>query len=130
MQEPMLLQGMCHKFAELLNLIFYLHDVFFARMLLSKMTVAEQHGVTPDITADSSIQYESYWRHEQGITAAIVRPMYLLCRQSEPGDEIYCYQTSLKFSREDTSLEFPNLAEWNFRMHCSAQCYYPTADRT
>ena len=32
----------------------YLHDVLFVRMLLAKMTVAEQHGVTPDITADSS----------------------------------------------------------------------------
>ena len=29
-----------------------LHDVLIARMLLSKMTVAEQHGVTPDITAE------------------------------------------------------------------------------
>ena len=45
----------CKAYEQEPKLIFYLQDVFFARMLLSKMTVAEQHGVTPDITADSSI---------------------------------------------------------------------------
>ena len=109
----------------------YLHDVLFVRMLLSKMTVAEQHGVTPDITADSSIQSESDWRHEQDITADIVRQMFRLCRESVPGDEIYRYQNSLLFTNEDTSLDFPNLfitiapAEWKFPIHCSAQGYYP-----
>ena len=111
--------------------MFYLDDVFFARMFLSKMTVAEQHGVTPDITADSSIQSESYWRHEQDITADIVRQMFRLCRESAPGDEIHRYQNSLLFTNEDTSLDFPNLfitiapAEWKLPMHCSAQAYYP-----
>ena len=85
----------CKAYEQVPNLIFYLHDVFFARMLLSKMTVAEQHGVTPDITADSSIQSESYWRHEQNITADIVRQMFRLCRESAPGDEIHRYQHSL-----------------------------------
>ena len=69
--------------------MFYLHDRFFAKMLLEKITVAEQHGVTPDITADSSIQSESYWRHEQDITADIVRQMFRLCRASAAGDDIY-----------------------------------------
>ena len=78
----------CKAYEQVPALLFYLHDVFFARMLLSKMTVAEQHGVTPDITADSSIQSESYWRHEQDITADIVRQMFRLCRESAPGDEI------------------------------------------
>ena len=111
--------------------MFYLHDCFFARMLLSKMTVAEQHGVTPDITADSTVQSESYWRHEQDITADIVRQMHHLCRESVAGDEISTYQNSLLFHWCDTSLEFPNLfvtiapAEWKFPMHCSAQAYYP-----
>ena len=66
----------CKAYEQVPALLFYLHDVFFARMLLSTMTVAEQHGVTPDITADSSIQSESYWRHEQDITADIVRQMF------------------------------------------------------
>ena len=35
----------CKAYEQVPTLIFYLHDVFFARMLLSKMTVAEQHGV-------------------------------------------------------------------------------------
>ena len=78
----------CKAYEQEVGLIFYLHDVFFARMLLSKMTVADNHGVTPDITADSSIQSESYWRHEQDIIADIVRQMYLLCRASVAGDEI------------------------------------------
>ena len=105
--------------------MFYLHDVFFARMLLSKMTVAEKHGVTPDVTADSSIQSKSYWRHEQDITADIVRQMFRLCREPVQGDDIHRYQNSLLFVDEDTSLEFPNLfitiapAEWKFPMHCS-----------
>ena len=121
----------CKAYEQEPKLLFYLHDVFFARMLLSKMTVADQHGVTPDSTADSVIQSESYWRHEQDITADIVRQMFLLCRQSAPGDEIDRYQNSLKFDEHDTSLEFPNLfitiapAEWKFPMHCSAQSYYP-----
>ena len=35
----------------------------------------ESHGVTPDIAADSFIVSESNWRHEQDITADLVRQM-------------------------------------------------------
>ena len=65
--------------------------------------------MTPGITADSSIQSESYWRHEQDILADIVRQMFRLCRECVPGDEIHRYQNSLLFNAEDTSLDFPNL---------------------
>ena len=94
----------CKAYEQEPNLLFYLHDHLFARMLLQKMTVAEQQGVTPDTTADSSIQSESYWRREQDITADIVRQMSILCRESVPGDEIDCYQKNLKFLEHDTSL--------------------------
>ena len=121
----------CKAYEQEFHLIFYLHDAFFARMLTTKMNVADRQGVTVDITADSSIQSESYWRHEQDITADIVRQMSLLCRRSVPGDEIHAYQNSLMFQGHDTPLEFPNLfitispAEWKHPKHCSAKAYYP-----
>ena len=45
--------------------------------------------MTPDITADSSVQSESYWRHEQDITADIVRQMDRISREAVPGDDVW-----------------------------------------
>ena len=65
----------CRAYEQEPSLAFYLHDCFYARSLLSKFTVADNLGVTADITSDSMVVSESYWRHEQDITADLVRQL-------------------------------------------------------
>ena len=51
----------CRAYDQEPSLAFYLHDVFVARSFLCKQTVAENRGITPDITSDSTSLSESYW---------------------------------------------------------------------
>ena len=62
------------------SIAFFLYDCILARGILSKFTVADSKGVTPDVTADNSVISDSYWRHEQDITADLIRQMDRLCR--------------------------------------------------
>jgi len=49
-----------------------LHDRFLATTLCAKSTVAGNKGLTADITGQSTIISDSYWRAEQYYTADIV----------------------------------------------------------
>ena len=71
----------CRAYEQEPSLAFYLHGCFYAGSLLSKFTVADNLGVTADITADSMVVSESYWRHEQDLTADLVRlsPLSMAC---------------------------------------------------
>ena len=119
----------CRAYEQVPSLLFYLHDRFLAKQLCAKSTVAENRGLTADITGASTVISDSYWRSEQDYTADLVRQMAYRCRTAVKGDILWKYQHR-NVSDIDTSLEFPNLfitiapAEWTFPMHCSQQSYY------
>ena len=77
---------------------------------MQKYTVAENRGVTPDITADGLVLSESYWRHEQDIIADLVRQMEQLAKNAVEGDDIWTYQNrhGPMFDGVDIGLSFPN----------------------
>ena len=116
--------------------MFYLHDRFLTKTLLAKSTVADNCGLTADITGQSTIISDSYWRAEQDYTADLVRQMARRCRDAKEGDPIWNYQnkdTLYLDESVDRSLAFPNLfitiapAEWLFPMHCTQEAYYPSS---
>ena len=98
----------CRAYEQEPSLAFCLHDRFYATSFLEKFSVADSHGVTADITSDSMTMSESYWRHEQDITADLVRQMHRLCLDAPRGSEIWNYQNqNLLFTTENTGLSFP-----------------------
>ena len=110
--------------------MFFLHDVFLARSITSKMTVAENRGVTPDVASDSNTVSESYWRHEQDCCADLVRQMARTCREAAIGSLIWDYQNkSIFMTGWERDLIYPIFfiiiapADWTFPMHCSSSAY-------
>ena len=125
----------CRAYEQEPHLIFFLYDRFLCKSLFAKSTVADNRGVTADVTGASTVISDSYWRSEQDYTADVVRQMARRCREANEGDPIWQYQQSSSMFDDpdmDKSLAFPNLfitiapAEWLFPQHCSAMGYYPT----
>ena len=123
----------CRGYEQESFLMFYLHDRFLTKTLFAKSTVADNRRTTADITGQSTIISDSYWRAEQAYSADLVRQMARRCRDALPGDPIWEYQHKCSIYEDtemDKSLAFPNLfitiapAEWLFPMHCSQQSYY------
>ena len=117
----------CLSYAQDARLMFLLHDVHFAKQIMTKLTMAETKNITPDVMAAGMTHSESYWRHEQEVTADMVRQMDAYCRTDADLLD-YCAGDL----QEQKHLAFPNLfitiapGEWKMAMHMSTKIFLRT----
>jgi len=112
----------CAAYATDFMLLFLISDVATARQTMSKISTAENRGLTPDVLADNKQNSESYWLHEQDILCDVVRQMALRCQDRENHRELweFCHDP---LAREPRSLAYPNVfitvapGEWIFPIH-------------
>ena len=78
----------CRAYEQEPHLIFFLYDRFLCKSLFAKSAVADNRGVTADVTGASTVISDSYWRSEQDYTADVVRQMARRCREAKEGDPI------------------------------------------
>jgi len=114
----------CLSYAQDAKLMFLMHDVHMAKQIMTKLTMAETKNITPDVMAAGMTHSESYWRHEQDVTADIVRQMDAYCR-SDADLLDYCAGDL----QREKHLAFPNLfitiapGEWKMAMHMSTKTF-------
>ena len=118
----------CLSYAQEAKLMFLLHDIHMAKQIMTKLTMAEQKNITPDVMSSGMTNSVSYWTHEQDVLADVVRIMEELCRSLlDPDLQAYCAGDM----QSEKSLAFPNLfitiapGEWKTAMHMSTK---PFAD--
>ena len=118
---PRKTQRRCTAYATDFMLLFLISDIATARQTMSKISVAENRGLTPDVLADNKQNSESYWLHEQDILCDVVRQMEQRCKDQENHKELYDYCHPLNGTSR--ALAYANVfmtiapGEWMFPVH-------------
>ena len=93
---------------------------------MTKLSMAEQKNITPDVMSSGMTNSESYWRHEQDVLADVVRAMDTYCRSGQDADLAEYCTGNMQTERH---LAFPNLfmtiapGEWKTAMHMSTRAF-------
>ena len=86
--------------------MFFLRDIHMSKQIMTKLTMAEQKNITPDVMSSGMTNSESYWRHEQDVLADVVRAMDTYCRSGQDADLAEYCTGNMQTERH---LAFPNL---------------------